>query len=200
MLRTLLIGIIVLALSPSICMADSLANEQTTTPLFLFQSKTACQVGDEVTVVIEETTTSVAGVTATREKGSTVQLLDNTNVPAGIGLFGALFGQIFNSKTKYNNNYNTTTTQTLTSTLACRVIEVLRNGDLVIEGGKNLFMNNEAHSVKIKGIIRTIDISPTNSISSTKVTNAELICDGLGKHANKGRSQGIFQQFLRIFY
>jgi len=200
MLRTILTGIILLALSSGICHADSLANEQSTAPLFLYQSKIATHVGDEVTIIIEESTTSTAGVTGKREKGSEIGLNDTMNIPSGISLFGVLFGQLFNAKTKYNNSYSTTTTQTLTSTLACRVIEVLRNGDLVVEGSKSLLMNNEAHFVKIKGIIRPIDIASDNSISSTRVTNAELICDGLGKQANKNRSQGVFQQFLRIFY
>lgn len=200
MLRILLTGIILLTLSSGICSADSLANEQSATPLYLYQSRIATHVGDEVTIVIEENTTSTAGVTGKREKGSEIGLNDTLNIPSGISLFGALFGQLFNSKTKYNNSYSTTTTQTFTSTLACRVIEVQRNGDLVVEGSKSLLMNNEAHFVKIRGIIRPIDITADNTISSTKVANAELICDGLGKHSNRNRSQGVFQQFLRIFY
>jgi flagellar L-ring protein precursor FlgH len=53
--------------------------------------------------------------------------------------------------------------------LTARVSEVLPNGDLVIEGIREVDINGDRNVVVLTGVIRTADIQPGNVIVSTHI-------------------------------
>ena len=71
--------------------------------------------------------------------------------------------------------------------MTARVCEVLPNGDLVLEGTKDVTVNRERQSLTIRGVIRTRDISPGNVVFSTAISHMEVKFDGKGiiSDANK---------------
>jgi flagellar L-ring protein precursor FlgH len=60
------------------------------------------------------------------------------------------------------------------------VIQVLPNGDLVIEGSKQVTVNHEHQLLTVRGTVRQYDITPTNVVLSTAVANMEVNFDGKG--------------------
>jgi flagellar L-ring protein FlgH len=181
--------------------ADSLAVGPNAENASLFSPRIARSAGDQVTILLVEKTSSSIKIDGTINKGNEVNIVGiPTDSGPTYGLFGSLFGGILNSKNKYNNNRSTALEQSLNTSISARVTEVLPNGDLAIEASKALIINTEPQVIKIKGIIRTMDIAADNTIQSNRVSNAHIICDGIGREANKHRSQSIFQQFQRIFF
>jgi flagellar L-ring protein precursor FlgH len=56
----------------------------------------------------------------------------------------------------------------------------LPNGYLVLEGTKDVQVNSEHQFIKVRGIIRPIDLSPGNVITSTQLAQLEINIDGKG--------------------
>lgn len=73
------------------------------------------------------------------------------------------------------------------------VVGVLPNGNLFINGKREIKVNNEAQFLTISGIVRPEDISPTNEISSTYVANVKISYGGVGVLADK-QSPGVLQR------
>jgi flagellar L-ring protein precursor FlgH len=60
------------------------------------------------------------------------------------------------------------------------VVEVLDNGNLVLEGKRNVKVNKEQYTLKITGIARPIDIAADNTIESEKMSNIKFGLEGKG--------------------
>jgi flagellar L-ring protein precursor FlgH len=65
------------------------------------------------------------------------------------------------------------------------VVRVIPNGNLYINGKREIKVNNETQYLTISGVIRPEDISPFNEISSSYVANAKIAYSGVGVLADK---------------
>jgi flagellar L-ring protein precursor FlgH len=64
--------------------------------------------------------------------------------------------------------------------MAARVMQVLPNGFLVIEGDKTVQVNSENQVVKVRGIIRPADLQTGNIIQSNQIGELEVRVNGKG--------------------
>ncbi|MFN7181093.1 MAG: flagellar basal body L-ring protein FlgH [Planctomycetota bacterium] len=86
------------------------------------------------------------------------------------------------SKPKVNmdsrlRNDNTASTQhstTFESKLQAEIVEILPNGNLVIEAKKAVKINDEEETVIVKGVVSQEDIGLDNSVRSEKVASVEI--------------------------
>jgi flagellar L-ring protein precursor FlgH len=136
----------------------------------------AIQVNDLVTVVVAEQASAVAtGATQTSRKSSVATALS-----------GAYQGKSASASLNTANDIelngagSTSRGTQLTTTLSARVTHVLPNGYLVLEGTKDVQVNSEHQLVKVRGIIRPIDLSPGNVITSNQLAQLEINIDGKG--------------------
>ena len=65
------------------------------------------------------------------------------------------------------------------------VIKTFPNGNLYINGKREIKVNNEIEYITLSGIIRPEDISSSNDISSAYVANAKITYAGIGPIADK---------------
>jgi flagellar L-ring protein FlgH len=89
---------------------------------------------------------------------------------------------------------STARTEKLTATVPSLVRKVLPNGNLFIEGHRVVLVNSEEQHFYISGVVRPIDIDGDNTVSSTKVADAEIEFTGRGILTDNGR-QGWAQKF-----
>lgn len=68
----------------------------------------------------------------------------------------------------------------LSAYITARVIEVLPNGNLKIQGSREVTVNKEKQLITLIGVVRLRDISSENMILSTYVSDAQIIYDGIG--------------------
>jgi flagellar L-ring protein precursor FlgH len=140
---------------------------------FMFEDRRAGRVGDIVVVQIVEqhSGSKKANTTADRE----------ANLNAGVS--GGLFG-INTLAEKFSNDFegdgSTSREDTLTGTIAAQVVEVFPNGDLRIQGKREVTVNSETQTMTIRGIVRRIDLDTTNTVLSTAVADADISYTGLG--------------------
>lgn len=75
----------------------------------------------------------------------------------------------------------------LVTTVSCRVIEVLENGNVRIQGRKRVTVNREDSELFVSGIVRARDVSPANTVSSLQLTDAVVELKGRGPLWNNTR-------------
>ena len=158
---------------------------------YLFTDLKARRVNDILTIRVTESTTASSGAdtNATRKSSTSLAIpnlfgLENHtgSVPLA-NLVSATSDSAFAGEGATNRQGR------LSALLSARVREVLPNGDLVIEGIKELKVNNERQTLTLFGVVRTRDIAPNNVVPSTAIANMQVQLDGKGvvsDHLNPG--------------
>jgi flagellar L-ring protein precursor FlgH len=140
----------------------------------------ASQVNDILTIVVSEQASAVAQGTTKTQRQSTL----NSSITAAGGPTkptGALANLVnLNTQSALNGQGATTRSTTLNTTLTARVTQVLPNGYLVIEASKEVDVNSEHQLVTIRGVVRPVDLTTANTISSNQIADMELMIDGKG--------------------
>jgi flagellar L-ring protein FlgH len=140
----------------------------------------ASQLDDIVTVVVTETINAAASGASTTERASSANasITSLAGPRSATGALANLLGQ--SGDQKLNGTGTTTRAATLNAVLTARVVRVLPGGLLLIEGEKNLQVNSEQQDIVVRGIIRTADVSTTNTIPSTQIADMEVRVNGKG--------------------
>jgi len=156
----------------------------------------AAQVDDLVTILVNENASAVAtGATKTsRASSAQSSIASLLGVKSAAGALSNLLNA--NTATALDGEGTTSRVTTLTDTLSARVTHVLPNGYLVVEGTKNLVVNSEHQTVKIRGVIRPTDLSPGNFISSSQIAQVEIKIDGKGVVNDAVRRPNFIYRFL----
>ena len=159
----------------------------------LFTDNKARHVNDIVTIVIDEassgnnsadTTTSrdtstTAGITALL--GFDKEILEhNSRMGTSIGVGGT-------AKNSLKGKGETKRDSKLEAKITAKVISILDNGNLVIEGRRQLTVNAEDQYIIISGIVRPEDITSDNIISSQYIADARIVYTGKGVINDKMR-------------
>lgn len=150
---------------------------------FMFEDRRAGRVGDIVIVQIVEQHrgSKSANTTADRESslsaGASGGLFDLHDL---LGDFRNLFSADVETSNEFEGEGSTSREDSLTGTIAAKVVEVLPNGDLRIQGKRQVKVNSETQTMTIKGIVRRIDLDTQNTVLSSAVADAEISYTGLG--------------------
>ena len=87
----------------------------------------------------------------------------------------------------------------LTARVTTKVIEVMPNGNLIVEGRKEVTIDKEKRFIILSGIVRPEDIEFDNTVSSSKVADARIEYTGTGVISDKQRP-GVFQRVFDWIY
>ena len=86
----------------------------------------------------------------------------------------------FNSNTAFQGGGATARTGALSAVLTARVREVLPNGDLVIEGVREIEINGDRQMLVLTGVVRPVDLNTGNVVPSTAVGQMRIRYFGRG--------------------
>jgi len=156
----------------------------------LFEDLKAHRVGDILTVTLEESTDASKQATTAITK----QMKSDVTNPTILGSSPTFGIPDLHTLTGNGNSLETSVDSThdfsgdgsadqknsLTGSITVSVAEVLPNGNLVVRGEKVMTLNTGDEFIRLSGIVRPVDIGTDNSVSSTKVGNAEIIYSGSG--------------------
>ncbi|MDD5724116.1 MAG: flagellar basal body L-ring protein FlgH [Syntrophales bacterium] len=159
----------------------------------LFVDTKARYEGDVITVLINESssgqnsadtktskdTSAKAGVASLLGLEQSV-LSRNSNMGTQIGLEGS-------SASSLKGSGNTSRDGELVARITARVSRVLKNGNLFIEGTRQLTVNAEEQYITISGIVRPEDITSDNLVSSQYIADARILYTGRGVINDKMR-------------
>ncbi len=140
----------------------------------------ASQVDDLVTIVVAESASAVStGSTKTSRQSSAVH---STTALFGKTNPGGPLANMLNTAGQQALDGEGTTSRvtTLTTTVSARVIGVLPNGYLVLEGKKTIVVNSENQVVTVRGVARPADLTPDNTVLSNRLAQLDVRIDGKG--------------------
>ncbi len=192
----ILIFIVTISIFAVVCdsvLADSLWRKRVTVNYNLFDDNRGKRVGDIVTVVVTETANILNTETNTTDNSNSASgSIDNDNFMTGLR-HALSSGR--NAKIQEDRAANTFATdytsafsgggsndvdRSVSVTITAMVVEVLDNGNLALEGKRNVKVNKEQYTLKLTGIARPIDITTSNTIQSSKMSNVKFGLDGKG--------------------
>ncbi len=158
--------------------ADSLWKSDTS-PSSMFADKKARRVGDIVTIVVQQVNSATRNNNTSTSKQTSVDasIASFLYGPAASGLLtkgGTYPAMSFSGKNTYAGGGQINNAETITDQVAVRVIDVLPNGNLVVEGRRHTAFSDEKQDAVLRGTIRSDDILANNTIYSYNVADASI--------------------------
>jgi flagellar L-ring protein precursor FlgH len=146
----------------------------------LYRDPKARFVNDMVTIVVSETTQAVASADAksTRDTANSAGFDHLFGIEKKISEIPTLVSG--KSSSSFTGTGETSRATTLQTTLSARVVDVLPNGYLLVEGFREIRVNNENQSLYLTGVIRPDDIALNNTIPSAAVAQMSVRVQGRG--------------------
>jgi flagellar L-ring protein precursor FlgH len=162
----------------------------------LIENPVARNVGDILTVVLNEETAAQKTASTTTTKSTNDTLPGMTLLGKAVTLHGVpITTNNIADQTKFDGEGASKQSNSLTGFITVTVVKVLPNGNLYVRGEKRIGINQGDEYIGLSGIIRPIDLSPDDSISSSKVANARITYKGKGAVADSN-AQGWLSRFF----
>jgi flagellar L-ring protein FlgH len=203
-----------ISISAVVCdnvLAGSLWQKRATANYNLFDDNIGRRIGDIVTIAVSESTMIDYGERSNTNNVSSISgSSDNKNYQRGLirqlthgsnaqftdrpaNTFNSEFSDDFKGEGAYDSR------RSVSLTITANVVEVLDNGNLVLEGRRHVAANKENYTLKLTGIARPIDIGRNNIIESSKMTNVTFGLEGKGWLTRAG-SKGWFYRLRDILW
>lgn len=148
------------------------------------------QVGDIITVVVDEYTSAQADrtTTALEDRRTDAGLGVRANTTVADGTVGSFLG---NESLQRGRDIRQ---DRLNSEVSVRVTEIEAGGGLRVEGTKMLVIDEHEQEVTVRGVIRPQDITQGNTVESWRIAEVEVLysTDGSLATAKKGILGRIF--------
>lgn len=174
-MKTLVTIFSMMILTASVSTGESLWLSKSNRGVSLFADRTAAAVGDILTVMIDETTILSTSASKISSSGSAFDggtIGSFFGIDIGRGLTEGIATDPLSSSA--NGNGNASSIRSAVSTASVLVIDLLPNGNLIIEGAREQVVSGETQYVVVRGIIRKDDIASDNTVMSSKIANAQV--------------------------
>ena len=166
------------------------------TSLLLFEDIKARRIGDMITVVLQEQTDAEKSADTGTNKSTSTEIVDPIifgNSPTHNG--NPMFRNSLESEHAFDGTGESSQSNSLSGSVTVSVVEVLANGNLRVQGEKWISINQGEEYIRLRGIVRPSDINADNTISSTRVANAQIQYSGNGL-LNETNSMGWLARFF----
>jgi flagellar L-ring protein precursor FlgH len=165
--------------------------------MMLFEDRHARNVGDILTIVINEKTNAAkqAETKADHKQSNDFSVTGLHGLP-GKSLLGA--NLTAGADNKFDGSGSSNTNNTFTGIITVTVIEVLANGNLMVSGEKQLGINQGNEYIRFSGVVNPSTITGTNTVSSTQVADARIEYRGSGT-VDQAQVMGWLAKFFMTF-
>jgi len=172
-----LIALLLISLQVGNLLGDSLWQDGASRAMFA--DKKARAVGDILTIIIQENNGATRqNNTSTSKKASLNAAIASVLYgPAVSGLLtkkGTLPAVNYTSDSEFNGGGQINNLETITAQMAVRVIDVLPNGNMVIEGRLHTAFSGEKQDAVVRGVVRYDDIAANNTLFSYNIADATI--------------------------
>ena len=139
----------------------------------LLEDRRARMVGDTVIINIVEKTAAAKKSNTGAERSQSFDVA----VPTIMGLPGkSAQGMLLTAddNSKFSGKGESAANNTFTGTIACTVIEVLANGNLLVSGEKLVAINQGEEFIRFSGVVNPANLTSANAVTSTQVADARI--------------------------
>jgi len=164
----------------------------------LFTDNKAHREGDIVRVMVVESAfakkTSSAQTSRTSGKKGAVSTFPWLKFP-WLKYNPLAKGVDLSSENTFSGSGSISTEGELKAEVAAVVKEVLPNGNLLVEGTREVVINGERQIISVKGIVRPVDITPQNTVLSINLAESEIRYEGKGM-ISRQQKPGLLSRLL----
>jgi flagellar L-ring protein precursor FlgH len=169
----------------------------------LYTDKKAKRAEDVITVLIAENAKASNDTKTQTDKGQDASIdvkpFNVTWPGAAAKSYSPSVGFGGGAQQKYHGTGETSREGEVKATLSARIVAVYDNGNLLIEGNKEVEVNNEKEILRVSGIVRPEDISPDNTVMSEKIADARIQYTGQGDNHQAARP-GLLARFINWIF
>jgi len=174
----------------------------------LYEDVKARRLNDLITInVVESISGSGSADTSASKSSSTDGSINSLlGLPLNLNLSNAFGkGNTFSPNVSgsmsddFKGNGATNRSGSLAGTITAKVVEVMPNGILALESRKEITINNEKQILILRGMVRPDDVAVDNSVSSSKVADAEVFFVGDGVLQSKQDTGWLVKILDRIW-
>lgn len=166
----------------------------------MVSDRRARHVGDILTVVVQETASVSASRSTKTDKSSAVDnAVSQFLFPVSASNMGTHNGELpatsLSSSNSFQGGGEISDRQTVSARTAVTIVDVLPNGNLVIEGRRYVAYANEKQYAVLHGIVRPDDIQSGNLVVSSAIADARV------EFSSKGAISSVQRKgwFTRVF-
>lgn len=154
----------------------------------------ASEVNDIVTIIVNEAASAVVSGTSNSSRKSSV----NASITGAYGVTTPKLTNLLGATndTELAGTGSTSRNLTLSTTVSARVVEVQSNGNLVIEGTRDIGVNSDKQTITIRGVVRPADLSSANMVNSVQVANLQVKVTGKGVVGDAVRRPNFLYRLL----
>jgi len=198
--------IVLLSLLFTLCLAASVNADSLYDPkgVSIFVDLKARAIGDIVFITIQETTTSTSE--AKTDGSKQIDIKGGAKVTGFFedllgfpGVIEPLESMTINPNESSKSSGSTSNKGSISTRITATVIDVLPNGNLVIEGKRAITINADTETMKIVGTIRPSDIAADNTIRSQLIADTEISYTGRGQLAERQKA-GLFTKLFNFLF
>ncbi len=208
-LRGALLAAAVLAAAlsgPTPAPADSLWLRREHRNAYLFEDNRGRRIGDNLTIAINELSNIGNNEQRTLDKATTFATLFNfkgsSAAGQGVSRSGSANLDLNGSAERtLKGQAQYTSTRNFTDLMTVTVIDLLPNGNLVVEGFRTRLVAGEERTLRVTGVVRPADIGAQNTVQSQFVAAFQITYVGKGpdtaftRHGWFGRALNIIWPF-----
>ncbi|HIU85598.1 TPA: flagellar basal body L-ring protein FlgH [Candidatus Spyradomonas excrementavium] len=169
-------------------------------PKSLYGSVRARSVGDLVTIILSERVTFSDSLNYAAERSSNT--VDNFTTFINKLLPGVPLNNQFNNFGGSNQVDSQTSNErslNVSDYVTVQVVQLLPNGNLMVQGKKTLLNGNERVDLLVSGVVDPRWINDTGQVSSRNVANLQFALAGKGS-ISRGSNEGIFNRVIRYLF
>jgi flagellar L-ring protein precursor FlgH len=158
----------------------------------------ARRIGDILTVSFNETYAATKAQTASSSKTDAFGVTLPTALPNMLtgGFDKDPAGLNAGTTRSFAGAGNAVQSNSFSGLLSVTVVRVFDNGNMEVQGQKELTLNNGNEYVRVRGVVRPEDISATNIVSSDRLADAQIRYTGSG-HLADTSEPGWLSQLMR---
>lgn len=162
----------------------------------LYTDLKAVGVGDVLTIVIIEKTTASNSSGLDTEKDSRFSTEGSGTGPMD---FVNPFTLNASIGREHEGRGSTERAGSIVGKMAAKVVSVAANGNLEIEGRREIVVNDEKEILTVTGTVRPEDISTDNIVYSTDIAGMQIEYKGKGL-VTSGSKPGIISRIVSFFF
>ena len=174
--RFCLTGLSVCFLALGQTQGDSLWSNETA--VSLYTDHKAKRVGDIITVIVLESNSASRNSSAKTEKKSDINasISDFINPNLAANVLGKVQSPKLGttSQSKFEGKGAVNNSGSFNSRFAVRVVDVLPNNNLIIEGVRRTTFSGESQTIVLKGTVRPRDVTPLNTVYSYHLADVSI--------------------------
>ena len=169
----------------------------------MFADKRARAIGDIITILIQENnTTSKENSTQTSKSSSVDASLNTLLYSPAASTFLTKGGQLpamkFGGSQSFDGGGKINNTERMTARIAVRVVDVLPNGNMLIEGRRETTVSGEKQEAVLHGVVRSEDVAANNTVFSYNVADASIKFTGKGTISDNQRKGWLHKIWEKV--